>query len=44
MATALGSGEYVIWPFVTASLGLAVLWAAVVAVAVQFLINMEVER
>jgi Mn2+/Fe2+ NRAMP family transporter len=44
LATALGSGEYVIWPFVTANLGLAVLWAAVVAVAVQFFINMEVER
>ena len=44
VATALGSGEYVIWPFVTANLGLTVLWAAVVAVAVQFFINMEVER
>ena len=44
VATALGSGEYVIWPFVTANLGLAVLWAAVVAVAIQFFINMEVER
>ena len=44
VATALGSGEYVIWPFVASNLGLAVLWAAVVAVAIQFFINMEVER
>jgi Mn2+/Fe2+ NRAMP family transporter len=44
VATALGSGEYVIWPFVTANLGLGILWAAVVAVAIQFFINMEVER
>ena len=44
VATALGSGEYVIWPFIAANLGLAVLWAAVVAVAIQFFINMEVER
>jgi len=44
VATALGSGEYVIWPFVTANLGLTVLWAAIVAVAIQFFINMEVER
>ena len=44
VATALGSGEYVIWPFVAANLGLTVLWAAIVAVAIQFFINMEVER
>jgi hypothetical protein len=44
VATALGSGEYVIWPFVASNLGLTVLWAAVVAVAIQFFINMEVER
>jgi hypothetical protein len=44
VATALGSGEYVIWPFISANLGLVVLWAAIVAVAIQFFINMEVER
>jgi hypothetical protein len=44
VATALGSGEYVLWPFISAHLGLVVLWAAVVAVAIQFFINMEVER
>jgi hypothetical protein len=44
VATALGSGEYVIWPFVASNLGLTVLWAAIVAVAIQFFINMEVER
>ncbi len=44
VATALGSGEYVIWPYVASNLGLAVLWAAIVAVAIQFFINMEVER
>jgi Mn2+/Fe2+ NRAMP family transporter len=44
VATALGSGEYVLWPFISANLGLVVLWAAIVAVAIQFFINMEVER
>ncbi len=44
VATALGSGEYVIWPFIASNIGLTVLWAAVVAVAIQFFINMEVER
>jgi len=44
VATAIGSGEYVIWPFVAANLGLGILWAAIVAVAIQFFINMEVQR
>ena len=44
LATALGSGEYVLWPFITAHIGLAILWAAIVAIAIQFFINMEVER
>jgi hypothetical protein len=44
VATALGSGEYVIWPFISSKLGLVVLWAAVVAVGIQFFINMEFER
>ena len=44
LATALGSGEYVLWPFISAHIGLTILWAAIVAVAIQFFINMEVER
>ena len=44
LATALGSGEYVLWPFITAHIGLTILWAAIVAIAIQFFINMEVER
>ena len=44
LATALGSGEYVLWPYITANLGLTILWAAIVAIAIQFFINMEVER
>ena len=40
VATALGSGEYVLWPYISAHLGLVVLWAAIVAVAIQFFINM----
>jgi hypothetical protein len=40
----IGSGEYIIWPFIASSIGLAFLWAAVLGVTVQFFINMEVER
>ena len=44
VATALGSGEYVIWPYINHAVGLVLLWAAIVAIAIQFFINMEVER
>ncbi len=40
----VGSGEYIIWPFVAANVGIAMLWAALVGVTLQFFINMEIER
>jgi hypothetical protein len=40
----VGSGEYIIWPFITAAVGPAFLWAAVVSVTFQYFINMEIER
>jgi hypothetical protein len=40
----VGSGEYIIWPFVAANVGIAMLWAAIAGVTLQFFINMEVER
>jgi len=43
-ATAMGSGEYVLWPYIASQIGLAVMWAAIVGILTQFFINMEVER
>jgi len=43
-ATAMGSGEYVLWPYITSQVGLAVIWAAILAILLQFFLNMEVER
>ncbi len=40
----VGSGEYIIWPFIAANVGIAMLWAAVVGVTFQFFLNMEIER
>ncbi len=40
----VGSGEYIIWPFITAAVGPGFLWAAVVSVTLQYFINMEIER
>src|SRR5918997_3039860 len=44
LATAIGSGEFVLWPYITSQVGLVFIWAAVVGFAIQFFINMEVER
>lgn len=41
---ALGSGEFVIWPYITYKIGLVFFWACVLGVATQFFINMEVTR
>ncbi len=40
----VASGEYILYPYIAATAGLVFLWAAVVGVAVQFFINMEIER
>ena len=40
----VGSGEYIIWPFIVSNLGLGILWAAVVGVTLQYFLNMEIER
>jgi hypothetical protein len=40
----VGSGEYILWPFMTATVGLGFLWAAVLSVTVQYFLNMEIER
>jgi hypothetical protein len=40
----VGSGEYIIWPFMTATVGPGFLWAAVLSVTVQYFLNMEIER
>ena len=44
LATALGSGEFLIWPWITTQIGIAFLWLALVSFFAQFVINMEIER
>ena len=43
-ATALGSGELVLWPYITTQVGLGIVWLAVVGITMQFFLNMEIER
>jgi hypothetical protein len=40
----VGSGEYIIWPYMASIVGLGFLWAAVLSVTVQYFLNMEIER
>ncbi len=43
-ATAIGSGEFVLWPYITSQVGLVLMWAAIVGFLTQYFINMEVTR
>jgi hypothetical protein len=44
LATAIGSGEYVLWPYITSQIGFVFMWAAIVGFLIQFFLNMEIER
>jgi hypothetical protein len=41
---ALGSGEFILWPYLTYKAGFIFFWACVLGVVTQYFINMEVER
>ncbi|OGM25018.1 hypothetical protein A3D00_04160 [Candidatus Woesebacteria bacterium RIFCSPHIGHO2_02_FULL_38_9] len=40
----LGSGELILWPYLTANYGLGIIWAAILGITFQFFINMEIAR
>lgn len=40
----LGSGEVILWPYLTSNYGMGIIWAAVIGILFQFFINMEIER
>jgi hypothetical protein len=44
LATALGSGELILWPYITSQAGVGLLWLAFVGFTMQYFVNMEVER
>ncbi len=41
---ALGSGEFVLWPYITYKSGFIFFWACMLGVVTQFFLNMEIER
>jgi hypothetical protein len=40
----LGSGEFILWPYIASQVGLVFLWGAMIGVITQFFLNMEIER
>ena len=41
---ALGSGEFVLWPYITYKAGFIFFWACILGVITQYFLNMEIER
>jgi hypothetical protein len=44
LAGALGSGEFVLWPYITSQVGLTLVWLTLLGVLTQYFLNMEIER
>jgi hypothetical protein len=44
LSMGLGSGEIILWPYLTSNWGLGIIWAVLVGVTFQFFMNMEIER
>ncbi len=40
----LGSGEFVMWPYIVYKAGFIFFWACVLGVVTQYFLNMEIER
>jgi len=41
---ALGSGEFVLWPYITYKTGFVFFWACLIGVTMQYFLNMEITR
>jgi hypothetical protein len=44
LAGAIGSGEFVLWPYITSQVGLTLVWLTLLGVMTQYFLNMEIER
>lgn len=44
LALGLGSGEVILWPYMTANYGLGIAWGAILGITFQYFMNMEIER
>lgn len=44
LAGSIGSGEFVLWPYITTQTGLALVWLATIGILTQYYLNMEITR
>ena len=44
LGLSLGSGEFLLWPYITYKFGFVVFWACMIGVTTQYFLNMEIER
>lgn len=44
LAGSIGSGEFVLWPYMATQTGLALVWLATIGILTQYFLNMEIER
>jgi len=44
LAGSIGSGEFVLWPYISTQTGLTLAWLAVLGVLTQYFLNMEITR
>jgi len=44
LALGLGSGEVILWPYLTSNYGLGIAWGALLGITFQYFINTEIER
>lgn len=44
VAMGLGSGEYILWPYLIAQFGFGVIWGALVGILLQYFISIEASR
>lgn len=40
----IGSGEFILWPYLTSNFGMGIIWGAILGITLQFFMNMEIER
>ncbi|MFH1412994.1 MAG: Nramp family divalent metal transporter [bacterium] len=44
LALGLGSGEVILWPYLTSNFGLGIVWGALLGITFQYFMNMEIAR
>ncbi|HUT33396.1 MAG TPA: Nramp family divalent metal transporter [Planctomycetota bacterium] len=44
LGAAIGSGEFVLWPYIVSHWGFGIWWACMLGLLTQFWVNMEIER